>query len=268
MYSINSDGDDTVEKLSKIHDYIALNVIYDSALLQLSDSKDPKYSYSYLSGFRGFNLEGALLDGKAVCDGITKAFMLLARMEGIECIRVTGKNAENVGHAWNKVKIENTWYNIDVTGDDILTEIQANDTVVTVETLAHDKFLVSDAFLAAAGYREDDYGYVDATGQYDYYGSVTPTALQGVTGLDGDLFIADQQEMNALMNIAREKAVEAFLADDALEYVTFDMYWNNNSQPTSTVAINFYWLPLGKRQPNSYRGAFTIIIERGAVINA
>ena len=266
LYSINSDGDDTVEKLSKIHDYIALNVIYDSVLLQLSE--DPQYSYSDLSGFRGFNLEGALLDGKAVCDGITKAFMLLARMEGIECIRVTGQNAENVGHAWNKVKIENTWYNIDVTGDDILTEIQANGTPVTVETLAHDKFLVSDAFLAAAGYAEDDYGYVDATGQYDYYGSVTPTALQGVTGLDGVLFIADQQEMDALMNIAREKAVEAFLADDALEYVTFDMYWNNNSQPTSTVAIDFYWLPLGKRQPNSYRGAFAIIIERGAVINA
>ena len=267
LYSINSDGDDTVEKLSKIHDYIALNVIYDSALLQLSE--DPQYSYSDLSGFRGFNLEGALLDGKAVCDGITKAFMLLARMEGIECIRVTGKNADNVGHAWNKVKIENTWYNIDVTGDDILTEIQANGTVVTVvETLAHDKFLVSDAFLEAAGYTEDDYGYVEANGQYNYYVSVTPSALQGVTGLDGDLFIADQQEMNALMNIAREKAVEAFLADDALEYVTFDMYWNNNSQPTSTVAINFYWLPLGKLQPNSYRGAFAIIIERGAVINA
>lgn len=258
LYSINSDGDDTVEKLSKIHDYIALNVIYDSALLQLSE--DPQNSYSDLSGFRGFNLEGALLDGKAVCDGITKAFMLLARMEGIECIRVTGENADNVGHAWNKVKIENTWYNIDVTGDDILTEIQANGTEVTVETLAHDKFLVSDAFLAAAGYTEDDYGYVEATGQYDYYGSVTPTALQGVTGLDGDLFIADQQEMNALMNIAREKAVEAFLADDALEYVTFDMYWNNNSPFTSTVAIN--WLPLGKRQPNSYRGAYAIVISK------
>lgn len=258
LYSINSDGDDTVEKLSKIHDYIALNVIYDSVLLQLSE--DPQNSYSDLSGFRGFNLEGALLDGKAVCDGITKAFMLLARMEGIECIRVTGENADNVGHAWNKVKIENTWYNIDVTGDDILTEIQANGTEVTVETLAHDKFLVSDAFLAAAGYTEDDYGYVEATGQYDYYGSVTPTALQGVTGLDGDLFIADQQEMNALMNIAREKAVEAFLADDALEYVTFDMYWNNNSPFTSTVAIN--WLPLGKRQPNSYRGAYAIVISK------
>ncbi len=267
LYSINSDGDDTVEKLSKIHDYIALNVIYDSALLQLSESEDPQYSYSYLSGYRGFNLEGALLDGKAVCDGITKAFMLLARMEGIECIRVTGINAENVGHAWNKVKIENTWYNIDVTGDDILTS-GISGASCDVEVLAHDKFLVSDEFLKNKGYAEDNYGFVDATGQYDYYGWVTPTALQGVTGLDGDLFIADQQEMNALMNIAREKAVEAFLADDALEYVTFDMYWNNNSQPTSTVAINFYWLPLGKRQPNSYRGAFAIIIERGAVINA
>lgn len=262
LYSINSAGDDTVEKLSKIHDYIALNVIYDSALLQLSE--DPQNSYSDLSGFRGFNLEGALLDGKAVCDGITKAFMLLARMEGIECIRVTGKNADNVGHAWNKVKIENTWYNIDVTGDDILTEIQANGTVVTVETLAHDKFLVSDAFLAAAGYREDDYGYVAASGRYDYYDSAAPTVLQGIRDFDGDLSVADQAEFDILMNTAREKAREAFLADDALEYVTFDMYWNNNSPFTSAVAIN--WLPLGKRQPNSYRGAYIIILERGAVI--
>lgn len=259
LYSINSDGDDTVEKLSKIHDYIALNVIYDSALLQLSE--DPQYSYSYLSGFRGFNLEGALLDGKAVCDGITKAFMLLARMEGIECIRVTGKNADNVGHAWNKVRIGNVWYNVDVTGDDILASgILPNGGII--ETLAHDKFLVSDAFLVAAGYREDDYGYVDATGQYNYYVSVTPSALQGVTGLDGDLFIADQQEMNALMKIAREKAVEAFLADDALEYVTFDMYWNSDA----TLTKNFSWIVLGSRKPNSDRGAYIIILERGAVI--
>lgn len=259
LYSINSDGDDTVEKLSKIHDYIALNVIYDSALLQLSE--DPQNSYSYLSGFRGFNLEGALLDGKAVCDGITKAFMLLARMEGIECIRVTGKNAANVGHAWNKVRIGDVWYNVDVTGDDILASgILPNNGII--ETLAHDKFLVSDDFLAAAGYREDDYGYVDATGQYNYYVSVTPSALQGVTGLDGDLFIADQQEMNALMKIAREKAVEAFLADDALEYVTFDMYWNSDA----TLTKNFSWIVLGSRKPNSDRGAYIIILERGAVI--
>ena len=108
--------------------------------------------------------------------------------------------------------------------------------VTVVETLAHDKFLVSDAFLAAAGYTEDDYGYVDATGRYDYFDSVTPSVLQGIDDFDGDLSVADREEMDTLLTIAREKAVEAFLADDALEYVTFDMYWNNNSQPTSTVS--------------------------------
>lgn len=261
LYSINSDGDDTVEKLSKIHDYIALNVIYDSALLQLSESKDPQYSYSYLSGFRGFNLEGALLDGKAVCDGITKAFMLLARMEGIECIRVTGKNADNVGHAWNKVRIGDVWYNVDVTGDDILASgILPNGGII--ETLAHDKFLVSDAFLVAEGYREDDYGYVDATGQYGYYDWVTPSVLQGIDDFDGDLSVADREEMDTLLTIAREKAVEAFLADDALEYVTFDMYWNSDA----TMTKNFSWIVLGSRKPNSDRGAYIIILERGAVI--
>ena len=116
--------------------------------------------------------------------------------------------------------------------------------------------------MAAAGYTEDDYGYVDATGRYDYYGSVTPSALQGIDDFDGDLSVADREEMDTLLTIAREKAVEAFLADDALEYVTFDMYWNSDA----TLPKNFSWIVLGSRKPNSDRGAYIIILERGAVI--
>ena len=261
LYSINSDGDDTVEKLSKIHDYIALNVIYDSALLQLSDSEDPKYPYSYLSGFRGFNLEGALLDGKAVCDGITKAFMLLARMEGIECIRVTGKNAENVGHAWNKVKIENTWYNIDVTGDDVLTS-GISGASCDVEVLTHDKFLVSDNYLCLKGYREDDYGYVKASGNYDFYDFVTPEELQGIENSDGDLSVSDKAEMNAVLLAAIAEAKKIFVADPDADYVTFDIYWDSYSMLTSTVDLNYQYIPLSGQTEYSSKGAYAIVISK------
>ena len=259
LYSINSDGDDTVEKLSKIHDYMALNVIYDSALLQLSE--DPQYSYSYLSGFRGFNLEGALLDGKAVCDGITKAFMLLARMEGIECIRVTGKNADNVGHAWNKVKIENTWYNIDVTGDDILTS-GISGASCDVEVLSHDKFLVSDNYLYSKGYREDDYGYVEASGNYDFYDFVTPEALQGIENSDGDLSVSDKAEMNAVLLAAIAEAKKIFVDDPDADYVTFDIYWDSYSMLTSTVDLNYQYIPLSGQTEYSSKGAYAIVISK------
>ena len=253
LYSINSDGDDTVEKLSKIHDYIALNVIYDSALLQ--DSED--YSYSYLSGFRGFNLEGALLDGKAVCDGITKAFMLLARMEGIECIRVTGKNADNVGHAWNKVRIGDVWYNVDVTGDDILASgILPNDGII--ETLAHDKFLVSDDYLYSKGYREDNYRYVEATGRYDYYGSVTPEELQGIENSDGDLSVSDRAEMNAVLLAAIAEAKNIFVDDPDADYVTFDIYWDSDSMLT----LNYQCIPLSGQTEYGSKGAYAIVISK------
>lgn len=259
LYLINSDGDDTVEKLSKIHDYMALNVIYDSALLQLSE--DPQYSYSYLSGFRGFNLEGALLDGKAVCDGITKAFMLLARMEGIECIRVTGKNADNVGHAWNKVKIENTWYNIDVTGDDILTS-GISGASCDVEVLSHDKFLVSDNYLYSKGYREDDYGYVEASGNYDFYDFVTPEALQGIENSDGDLSVSDKAEMNAVLLAAIAEAKKIFVDDPDADYVTFDIYWDSDSMLTSTVDLNYQYIPLSGQTEYSSKGAYAIVISK------
>ena len=64
--------DDDAAKLLAIHDYIADNVIYDTELLNLSEANNA----GSLSGYRGFNLEGVFLDKRAVCDGITKAFML------------------------------------------------------------------------------------------------------------------------------------------------------------------------------------------------
>ncbi|MBO7156709.1 MAG: InlB B-repeat-containing protein, partial [Clostridia bacterium] len=103
------------EKLTAIHDWIALNVTYDTDLLNLSQA-NPAGAVSH---YRGFYLEGVFEDGKAVCDGISKSFMLMARIEGIEVIRVSG-TMQGIGHAWNKVKINGVWYMVDVTNDDTI----------------------------------------------------------------------------------------------------------------------------------------------------
>lgn len=56
----------------------------------------------------------------AVCQGYAKALQYVAYRAGISAIYVTGiaTYSGSVDHAWNMVKIENQWYNIDPTNDD------------------------------------------------------------------------------------------------------------------------------------------------------
>ncbi|WP_408071553.1 Ig-like domain-containing protein [Butyrivibrio sp. JL13D10] len=61
----------------------------------------------------------ALVLGKAVCDGYSQAFTYLLDYEGIniESVVVTGLG-DGGGHAWNRVKLDGNWYEVDTTWDD------------------------------------------------------------------------------------------------------------------------------------------------------
>lgn len=59
---------------------------------------------------------GALVDGKAVCEGYSRAFQLLCNKLNVECVSVVGKSDAN--HQWNCVKLGDDWYQVDVTWND------------------------------------------------------------------------------------------------------------------------------------------------------
>lgn len=162
---IVKDGMNDYDKLLAIHDWIALNIIYDTELYDMANTADGIQSY------RGFNLEGVFIDGRAVCDGITKAFMLMSRIEGIECIRVSGTlNGGN--HAWNKVKLDGIWFVVDVTGDDAILRIKDTDGETTkyiFEELRHIYFLTSDAKISETHCESVTSTAPKATGEYNYY---------------------------------------------------------------------------------------------------
>lgn len=63
------------------------------------------------------SLTGFLENGVIVCDGYAKTFQWMLRCLGVESFLVYGKGS-NDNHAWNKVKINGTWYNADVCWDD------------------------------------------------------------------------------------------------------------------------------------------------------
>ena len=91
------------EKL--LHDRLAEKVVYDGSA-----------PYAH-------NAYGALVQGKAVCEGYAKAFQVVLRQLGIQSFIITGSSVNPStgrpeGHAWNAVRIDGKYYHVDVTWDD------------------------------------------------------------------------------------------------------------------------------------------------------
>ena len=64
-----------------------------------------------------YSPEAALLNGTGVCNSYSRAFELIATACNLPCKRVTG-TARGGGHAWNLVKMDGKWYQMDLTWND------------------------------------------------------------------------------------------------------------------------------------------------------
>lgn len=78
------------------------------------------YDYEDINNIPGtkHSAYGALIEGEAVCDGISKAFKMVMDKLGIECILVGGV-LNDVPHAWNMIKIDGGYYHVDLTSDQL-----------------------------------------------------------------------------------------------------------------------------------------------------
>lgn len=95
----------------QLHDYVAKNFKYHSYV----DEKNIEQKYHTITG--------PLLSDEGVCDGLSKTLQVLLNKVGIESIFVTGL-LDNVSHGWLMVKLDNKWYNLDVTSNKyIINEI-------------------------------------------------------------------------------------------------------------------------------------------------
>lgn len=97
-------GMTTRQKLEAIHNYIILNCAYDQTV-----EENPSGS-----GI-AFTAAGALVKGKAVCAGYSRAFAAICRDAGINAIYIAD---EGMNHGWNAVKLYGKTYYIDCTYDD------------------------------------------------------------------------------------------------------------------------------------------------------
>lgn len=93
-------------KLLNVHNALANSLEYDSTL-----AKENIH-----------NIYGALINKKVVCEGYAKAFKYILDSLRIENILVSGEATNSSGvtesHMWNYVKLNGSWYGVDVTWDD------------------------------------------------------------------------------------------------------------------------------------------------------
>lgn len=87
-----------LEKEKYVHDVLLRLVRYDAA------AKMGQSAYS------------AMVEGESVCAGYARAFQYLLQQLGIPCYYCTGYSGQN--HAWNIVKLDGVYRNVDVTWDD------------------------------------------------------------------------------------------------------------------------------------------------------
>ncbi|ATD54273.1 transglutaminase domain-containing protein [Clostridium chauvoei] len=110
-YIKNNLINDSYSELKKefiVHDYLTQNCTYDAE--NLSKNTVPAISHTAY---------GALVNKVAVCDGYSKAAKLLLNECGVECGVIV---SDQMHHAWNYVKIDGEYYQLDITWDDPVPE--------------------------------------------------------------------------------------------------------------------------------------------------
>ncbi len=108
------------------------------------DALVSRCSYTY-EGDNVYSAYGCLVEGNAVCEGYSKAFLLLCQLADIQCIPIIGTSVtdgEEEPHMWNKVMLDGNWYNVDVTWDDPISDLGD-------DYVRYDYFCVSDKDMAA-----------------------------------------------------------------------------------------------------------------------
>lgn len=234
---IVSDDMSEYEKVHAIYDYIIYNVRYDHDCANAKDKYENRFDLSedereFLSlnekmKYYGYYLEGIFLDKfykkdmHAVCDGKSKAFVLMCGIEGITAVRISGEASSDGknfgGHAWNKVLLDlngtgdKEWYFVDTTWGDVGDDSK--------EFLSHAYFLLSDDEVKNTHVENPGHDYPKAEGKFDYYAHETYTS----NGTEYNYVItnrnlAAQQMARALKTLPKSTIVEFEFAFSLTKY--------------------------------------------------
>ncbi len=222
---------DDGERVKMIHDLIIKRVVYNTPLYESGYANDEKeYSQSMYSalGWSG---------KKTVCAGYSLAFMFLCKRYGIDAVCLTSSE-----HQWNAVRVNDQWYEIDLTWDDDPYQDGSIPVIYSCFCRSSKKM---DAI--------DEAGNVENHIQESYYNGIAPKCIydSGATAFDpGTFYEPDARVSRPALTLSGSKISIRTSSDKSVVYYTLD-----GSTPSATGAGS-----------KIYTGAFTI--EETEVVKA
>ncbi len=160
------------EKARAVYDYVRMNVTYDKDALNDSLSISEK-----LPAHSSYN---AIVLGQAVCQGYSSLLYNMMLRAGVDCRVITG-TGNGGAHAWNLVKIDGQYYNVDVTFDS--------------DNGTDSYFLKSNGTFSADHARADKYNTVDFNKAYPMAGQDYARPNEGIdlkgcsVGVGGNILV-------------------------------------------------------------------------------
>lgn len=167
---IITDSMNDEEKRFAIYKYLEANCQYDYDALSEAEENNYKMTAD-MQNKDSFNAYGIIVNKKGVCQSFALAYKLLCSMSGVECNVMTGYLNGNLPHAWNTVKIDDAWYQIDSTNNANVSNIPYllyngdSDTAAKTGFNA-DKMYELDHQLSDYESYNDEYEYYHSNGLY------------------------------------------------------------------------------------------------------
>ncbi|WP_059049044.1 transglutaminase domain-containing protein [Paenibacillus senegalimassiliensis] len=239
LQKIIQPGMDTHQKIKVIHDFVVLNLKYDTDLQK----------YTAYEGLR---------TGEAVCQGYALLTYQLLRNAGVDS-RVVEGTADGQLHAWNMAKVDGHWYHLDTTWDDPVPDVagQVNYTYYlrTDKQMSKDHIWAINNYPRTTGtYREaldalanqggaKQEAYVDLKKQLGYNLYDDDAAVVNASGLAGR--VQEELKANSKKAVVRYAGPEDQLLDDlAALYELGLMDISYLAQPlegTWDLRVEIYW---------------------------
>ena len=237
--------DNDYERAQFVHDYLVRNAVYDNDALEDVMNHPTSYNVSYQPVFTAY---GCLVNEKCVCAGYAHAYKMILDKLGIPCVYVVGwgdPTYTDVGHAWNRIVLDNQSYYVDVTWDDNLFEIFDDHGYQEYPDAAtHDYFSITTEELLKTHSIDEEYFTQpvcdsETYNYYNYYGLIVDSY-----SLDALVDVVNKQKNNNPVSVKfsnpsdTDRAVEDFILNAGYQRVR----WLSSFTPYANKSDGYLYL--------------------------
>lgn len=217
-----------------------------SITLAVHDALCEKITYDNSFSDNSYNIYGALVENKATCEGYSRAYQYLLSLYQIQSVLVSGQSNGD-GHMWNKVCINGSWYNTDVTFDDadnIVNHFFLNRTDAEFSpNHTQDRYIKNDANSGIGNGMEFNFKLPICVDTAANYYKNNNMMINNESEFDSVISAAVSSEKSGTYEFGCGVSAGAFPQMNTTEYQTFQEKIVNAVRKATTKSFSIYGVP-------------------------